>query len=159
MGLVLQVIPEVQKNLRANSPALDTTLQVNRDAIATCQNLTKCPYDKDICFRTVACGLIGLVLSSYQAALEHFYDDNIESGQLRSGSKTKKPELTLGGFSIEREDQKTFVKEIVKKEVRKIRELSSAVLVSGTAGIEEQHLAETMMTYLDRKTQAVIFTD
>ena len=102
----------------------------------------------------ISCGLLELVLNSYQSALETSCG-GAEEHLMSSTPKSRTVEVTLGGYGIEKEDQEFFLQELI---IRGVRKIDSSLLpaLRPALGLDAQNLHEALVVHLSLKSKAII---
>lgn len=134
--------------------AVDVAFRANREAVACCWSLINCSCTNKLSLVIIACGLLELVLNSYQSAFESFCGGADECS-LASTPKSRPVEVTLGGFGIEKEDQRFFLSELVTRGIRKI-ESTLLPAFYPAIGLEAHDLHEALISHLSQKSKAII---
>lgn len=147
-------------------PPLDTVLDANRTAARHCIATLECRHglsrSSNIDCISIACGLLDRVLSSYQVALESFsantgvkepdekdclrYSDKDGDAVIDAGTM----QLRLGSFAVERSEQIWWAREIVVKEIRKLREVLEGYSRKG------QDIRSVLLSHLAKRCTQVI---
>lgn len=151
LSKLLLAIQGVYKN---PTIAIDVALKVNREAVACCWSVIQCSCTSKLGLVIISCGLLELVLNSYQSALETSCGGAEE--HLTSSTPRSRPvEVTLGGYGIEKEDQEFFLKELI---IRGVRKIDSSLLPAfrPALGLEAQNLNEALVVHLSLKSKAII---
>lgn len=149
-----KLLPAIQSVHKNQTVAIDVALRINREAVACCWSVIQCSCTSKLGFVIISCGLLELVLNSYQSILDSLCGGADEC-LMASTLRPHPVEVTLGGFGIEKEDQQFFLKELIKRGIRKI---DSSVLPAfrPILGLEAQELHEALVFHLSRKSKAII---
>ncbi|KAL8827120.1 MAG: hypothetical protein Q9191_003378 [Dirinaria sp. TL-2023a] len=111
LSTILETTLSVQARLHHTNALLDNTLKLNRNAITTLCSITACTCFTTFPILSSVCSLVDLVLTSYQGALKHF---------LVAKDRMEPVKVSLGGFSVDKQDQEFFVKEVFTREIHRI---------------------------------------
>ena len=130
---LLTAMQQISEHANTSDPPLDRVLCANRAATKHCIATLHCTYGastNNVSCTAVACGLVGHVLASYQAALDSFCadlerdrmenqgaDEEDEGGTVPSGGL----QVRLGAFAVEKGEQVLCTREIVAREIEKLR--------------------------------------
>ena len=124
----------ISEHANASDPALDSVLCANRAAAKHCIASLHCAYGSastdNVSCTAVACGLLGHILTSYKAALDSFCADLERNKMENQGVDEQDEERTvpsgglqirLGAFAVEKGEQVLCTREIVAREIEKLR--------------------------------------
>ena len=149
-----------------HGPPLDTVLDTNRTAARICIMALECrqglPIGNHVDLTSIACGLLDRLLSLYEAALSTFSaavgftkpdeEDGLqaadESGKRIIGAESLP--LRLGSFAVERSEQLLWAKEIVIREIIKLRETLESYSRKG------QDVRSVLLSHLARRCTQVM---
>lgn len=153
LSKLLLAIQTVHKN---PTVAIDKALRVNREAVACCWSVIECSCMSKLELVIISSGLLALVLNFYQSVLESVCGGGADESLMMASTPRPRPvEVTFGGFGIEKEDQKFFLRELITRGVRKIdNHLLPAF--RPLLGLEAQNLTDALVSHLSRQSKAII---
>ena len=131
---LLTAMQRISEHANTSDPALDSVLCGNRAAAKHCIGSLHCAYGSastdNVSCTSVACGLLEHILSSYQAALDSFCADLERDKVEDQGGVAEEDEdkivpsglqVRLGAFAVGKGEQVLCAKEIVAREIEKLR--------------------------------------
>ena len=132
---LLTATQRVSGHASLSNAALDSVLSANRGTTKLCITSLNCAYSidsmDDISCTAVACGLLDRVLASYHAALNSFcaslereeldFQDQNENDSEDRAAMAGGIRVRLGAFAVENSGQVLYAREIVVREIEKLR--------------------------------------
>lgn len=153
---ISKLLLSIQTVHGSSAVAIDVTLKMNREAIASCWSVVECSCTEKLNLIIIACGLLELVLNSYQAALDNICGNSPDvSLMMASIPQFHSVEITVGDFGIEKEDRKFFLQELIIRGIRKIDD-NLLPAIRPILGSEAQNLIEALVSHLSRKSKDIM---
>lgn len=150
---LLLAIQNVHKN---SAVTIDVVFKINRKAIASCWSVIECSCISKLILLIIFCELLELVLNSYQMALETFCGSGAKEFLMTVSIPQPRPvEITLGGFDIDKDDQRFFLQQLI---IRGIRKIDDDLLPAFRffLGLKTQNLTEVLISHLSCKSKAIM---
>ena len=152
LNLLQLTMQSQSSNFESPIPTIDCILNTNRSAILNCQAVLHCMCRaNETWFSTMVCALLEMVLSSYDSAFNSFLrslddswsdEDDLWSEQRRDRQANRSVKLSLGSFNLNKQDQVSYVRRLVKREVREVKK----VLQKLSEWINSHGLFEALVT-------------